>query len=89
MLTTVDNPWNPFTQFPEWFAWDDGHGYNSSGLLARVLVTSNELSDADQAFALNSAIDEVVRENVTGLFRKVSRESFVDGTEKFVPIQRG
>lgn len=76
MLTTVDNPYNPFTQFRQWLVWDDAQGYNTSGLLARILVTSDELSDADQAVALNNAIDEVVRENVLGLFRKVSRSSF-------------
>ncbi len=76
MLTTVDNPYNPFTEFREWLTWDDSRGYGTCGLLARILVTSDELTDADQAVARNDAIDEVVRENVLGLFRKVSRESF-------------
>lgn len=81
MLTTVDNPYSPFTQFREWLVWDESHGYNTSGLLARIVVTSDELSVADQVVARNNAIDEVVSENVSGLFLKVSR-SFYDSDPK-------
>jgi hypothetical protein len=73
MLTTVDNPFNPFDQFDEWFAWDRQAGYNSPSLLARIAKTSEELSDADLQAAINDAIDEICRENVTGMFKKVSR----------------
>ena len=73
MLTTFDNPFDPFTQFDQWFAWDRQAGYNSPSLLARLVNSSDELSDADQVVAINDAIDEIVKENVTGMFRKVSR----------------
>lgn len=73
MLTTIDNPFDPFTQFDEWFAWDRQAGYNSPSLLARIVNSSDELSDTDQVVAINEAIDEIVKENVTGMFRKVSR----------------
>lgn len=76
MLTTVDNPFNPFTQFNEWFAWDTSAGYNSSGLLARIVMSSDDLSDTDQVVATQQAIDEIVNENVTGMFRKVTADSF-------------
>jgi hypothetical protein len=26
MLTTVDNPYDPWTQWDEWFAWDQSAG---------------------------------------------------------------
>lgn len=72
MLTTVDNPWDPFTQFSEWNEYDQAHGYHSLGLLARIVVTSDDLSEADQSSAIESAIDEIVRENVLGIYRKIS-----------------
>lgn len=75
MLTTVDNPYDPFTKYDEWFAWDMHAGYNTPGLLARVTHTSEELSPADQLLAIESAIDEIVSENVLGVFRKVSASS--------------
>lgn len=72
MLTTVDNPFDPFTQWDEWYAFDRAHGYNTPSFLARVIVTSDDLSEADQSLAIEDAIDEIVRFNVLGLYRKVS-----------------
>lgn len=71
MLTTVDNPFNPYTHFTEWYAYDMVLGYNTPGLLARITTTSVELSDADQNAALEEAIDSIVKENVLGVYRKV------------------
>lgn len=75
MLTTVDNPYDPFTQFDEWLAFDVSHGYNSASFLARVVTFSNEVSEADQALAIQQAIDEIVAENVNGMWRKVARKN--------------
>lgn len=72
MLTTVDNPYDPFTQFNEWFAYDTRKGYHTSSFLARVVKSSDSLSEADQDLALEEAIDEIVKENVSGLYKKVS-----------------
>lgn len=72
MITTVDNPFNPFTQFDEWYAYDVGAGYMTLAFLGRIVMTSDELSEADQVLATNQAVDEIVEENVLGLYRKVS-----------------
>lgn len=74
MLTTVDNPYDPFDQFDLWYAYDLQAGYNTPGFLARIAVVSEESSEADQSLAIEEAIDEIVRENVLGIYRKVTRE---------------
>lgn len=80
MLTTVDNPFDPFTQWDQWYMWDLNAGYNTPGLLARVSFVSDELSEPDQALAIQQAIDEIVRENVSGVHRKVKPgDIVVDG----------
>lgn len=74
MLTTVDNPFDPFTKFDEWRAFDEGApGYYTMAFLARIANTSDELSEADQESAIELAIDEIVKENVLGIYRKVSQ----------------
>jgi hypothetical protein len=73
MLTTVDNPFDPFTEYDAWYSWDAAAGYHTPGLLARIVITSDELSDADQHVAVEDAIDEIVRENVLGVYKKVTR----------------
>jgi hypothetical protein len=76
MLTTIDNPWNPFTHYDEWYAFDAQANYHTPSLLARVTTSSNELSDYDQERDIVRAIDVIVSENVSGMHRKVSRETF-------------
>ena len=75
MLTTVDNPYDPFDSFREWHAWDEANGYFTNSFLARIVNNSLELSEADQELAIELAIDEIVMENVNGMYRKVSRET--------------
>lgn len=72
MLSTSDNPFNPFTDFDSWFTWDTSNGYNSSGLLARLVVSSDQLSEADQEADREEAIDRIVELNPNGMFIKVT-----------------
>jgi hypothetical protein len=71
MLTTVDNPFDPFTQWDEWVNYDEAAGYFTNSLLARIARLSPDLSDADEIVAIEQAIDEIVEENVNGLYRKI------------------
>lgn len=71
MLTTVDNPYDPFTQWDEWQAYDVMAGYHTLAYLGRIVRTSDELSEADQSAAIDDAIDEIISENGEGLYKKV------------------
>lgn len=71
MLTTIDNPFDPFTQFEEWYAFDTDNGYNTCAYLARVTKSSDELSDEDESIAIQLAIDEIVELNILGIYKKV------------------
>lgn len=72
MLTTLDNPYNPFTDFKKWNNYDQAAGYYSTSLLGRVVVSSDALSEADQSLAIKLAIDEIVRENVLGIYTTIT-----------------
>jgi hypothetical protein len=76
MLTTVDNPFSPFTEWDEWYVFDTDKGYNTSAFLARVAKVSSDLSEPDQQLAIEQAIDEIIKENVSGMWRKVSIENY-------------
>lgn len=65
-VTTKDNPWDYWTQFDEWFAFDTEKGYNTCAYLGRIAKTSTQMSEADYEHALNEAVDEILRINVTG-----------------------
>jgi len=86
MLTTIDNPWNPFTHFEEWLHWDTAAGYHTTEYLARIAVFSDDLSEADQSLAIENAIDEIVEENVLGIYIKASPPAPDASTEQQVSM---
>lgn len=73
MLTTYDNPYDPFTEWDDWYRWDRSAGYNTTGLLARVSAVSHDTSELDQYIAVQDGIDEIVKHNVSGMHMKVLR----------------
>lgn len=73
MLTTIDNPWSPHTNYDEWLSWDREHGYDTPGLLARVAKVSLDLPDSDIDDSIGEAIDEIVELNPNGMYRKAMR----------------
>ena len=72
MLTTIDNPFDPFTEFDEWFQFDQQKGYYTCQFLARISRASSEMSDEDYEKENERAIDEIVRFNVRGIDKKVT-----------------
>jgi len=73
-ITTIDNPYDPFDQFDDWFAFDERKGYHSCAFLGRMAKTSTSLSDSDQAVAIESAIDSIVELDPFGIYKKVTKE---------------
>ena len=71
MLTTIDNPYDPFTQFDAWKSFDEDKGYYTCAYLARITKTSNALSQHDDDLAVEDAMDEIVKLNVLGIYKKV------------------
>jgi hypothetical protein len=74
MLTTKDNPYDPFKEYDEWYSWDLRNGYHTPSLLARVAVVSYDLSEAEQQQSIRQAIDEIVDLNPSGMHIMVTRE---------------
>lgn len=79
MLSTSDNPWNPWTHFNEWQAWDQLNGYHTLPYLARITTSSDDLSDADQELAVEIAIEEIIRLNINGMYVAVPEPKVSSG----------
>lgn len=50
-------------------------GHHTLPYLARIMVSSDELSDADQDVAYENAIEEILRMNINGLYIAVPEPS--------------
>lgn len=70
-ITTTDNPYNPFTQFPEWDAYDREKGYNSSEYLARIAKISDQMTDEENNKEIERAIDEIIKYDIFNIYKKV------------------
>lgn len=77
MLTTIDNPFDPLTQWEDWKQFDESKGYYSCEYLARIARTSDALSDADYDLAVQQAIDEICTLNLTGKYKKITYENVI------------
>ena len=74
MLTTFDNPYDPFTNFDDWYRFDCDHDYDSCGLLARTI--GNALNDSfptEEVKVTESAIDAIVKNDTLNRYTKVQK----------------
>lgn len=74
-ITTEDNPFDFFTQFDDWYLFDESKGYHTCSYIARIAKTSKDLSDNDNEEIISRAIDEIVALNVTGNYKKIFKET--------------
>lgn len=70
-ITTVDNPYDPFENFKEWFLYDIVKGYNTCAYLARLAHTSDQLTDDENAEEIEQAIDSMIKYDFRNIYRKV------------------
>lgn len=76
-ITTKDNPYNPDSEFDMWYLWDVTRGYNTCAYLARITHTTDGLTDEENAEEIESAIDDIIRLDPFGMYKKV----VVNGSE--------
>ena len=48
MLTTIDNPFDPFDDFTSWFLFDIEKGYDSCGKVMRIAKLSDDLTEKEE-----------------------------------------
>lgn len=75
MLSTYDNPFNPFDDFESWFKRDILLKHNCCGLMAIYAAVSPLFSDEVNDKYAEEAVDEIVRLDPT-LYRKVTRDNY-------------
>ena len=74
-LTTIDNPFDPFTQFDDWFLFDTEKGYNSCSRLDRITNLSDEMSETEINEEIERAIDEIVKYDFLNIYKKVTKNN--------------
>lgn len=70
-LTTIDNPYNYFTEFEKWLNFDTVSGHNCCQLVDHFAYTASALTDEDNEEEISRAIDEIIALDPTNLYCKV------------------
>ena len=75
MLTTVDNPFDPFEQCTSWFMFDEEKGYHTCSYLGRIARTSDQLSEEENELENERAIDEILKYDFRNIYKKVVQKT--------------
>ena len=75
MLTTIDNPYNPFTEFALWYLYDMEKGYDTCGYLGRIVHLTSDMSQKEEDEEVERAIDEIIELNPLHIYEKRYRNN--------------
>ena len=73
MLTTFDNPYDPFEQFNQWLMFDKEKGYDSCERLMRLANISDDMTQKEIDEEVDRAMDRLIDLDFTNTFKKVKR----------------
>ncbi len=81
MLTTFDNPYDPFDDFDSWFLFDVQMGYYTCSLLGRIAHYSEDFSVLEEKEDMERAIDEIINHDFLNIYKKVTRTTEKEETD--------
>ena len=87
MLTTFDNPFDPFDEFTQWFLFDVSKGYNTCSKLARIARSSPDFSTIEEKRETERAIDEIIDYDFLNIYKKLTRNSDNEQEEYHTPAE--
>lgn len=73
MLTTIDNPFDPFDDFISWYMYDIEAGHNTCNYLARIAQTSDQFTEKENDEEIERAIDEIIEHDFMNVYIKIKR----------------
>jgi hypothetical protein len=75
MLSTIDNPFNPFEDFASWFRFDSEKNYNSSEYVARLANYKDDMTQREIDMETERAIDKIIFYDPIGIYIKVPNKA--------------
>lgn len=61
LLTTTDNPFDPFEQFEDWINYDIVNGYYTCQKIDRLSIVSDSLSEGENLESIDDAMNELIK----------------------------
>lgn len=77
MLSTRDNPYNPYDNFDAWLLYDAEKGYYSCCRLARIAKYTDDMTQEEVDVETERAIDEIIKFDPLNIYVKVRKDTKV------------
>ena len=74
MITTIDNPFDPFEQLEAWRMFDIEKQHFTCERLARITRLSPEMSQSEIDQEIERAIDEIIKYDFMNIYKKVTKD---------------
>lgn len=71
MLTTIDNPYDPLTDYDKWMMWDQDHDYYTAEYLASLAIVPDDATDEEADVIIKQAQQEIMNADVLGIYKLV------------------
>lgn len=75
MLTTKDNPFNPYYNYDSWYQYDLEKGYQTCERLARIVQLEDDMSDVEKDAAMDRAIDEIIANDPLNIYCRATENN--------------
>lgn len=74
MLTTIDNPYNPYVDFDKWYNWDCSHHYYTCQYLARLCDSLLDPDDEDDS-GIEYVCRIIVSSDPSGIYALIDKNT--------------
>ena len=79
-ITTIDNPYDPFEEFNNWFLSDIEKGYYTCEKLGRLSNYNELMTEKEEKEETERTIDRLIEIDPLGIYKKV--EKYIDQDEE-------
>lgn len=80
MLSTLDNPFDPFDDFTSWYMFDCEKGHNTSSRLARIANLNDEMTQKEREEEMDRAMDIIVKYDLEEKYVKIHEKQIATDT---------
>ena len=75
MISTKDNPFDPFDDFNAWLLFDKEKGYDSNERVARLAHITEDMTEEESDKEFERAMDRLIEIDPLDIFIKIRRKS--------------
>ena len=75
LLTTTDNPYDPFEDFSKWDAFDREKGHNTCDLIGRLSQLSDDMTQREEEAEYDRVVDFIIYHDPHDKYKKIYRQN--------------